>query len=189
VVLLDLLHRFAPEVPVYFLDTGYHFPETLRWRDALAVRFGLRVVSLRSPVGRLQQRDRTGRLLFVSDPDHCCHLNKVLPLEPIILSSDVWVSGVRSGQTSARAQMGWEGTGRHGIVRFHPLIDWDARMVHQYVEGRDLPVHPLDGEGFISVGCQPCTRRWTDGLDTHDRGGRWLGSKKTECGLHTGVKS
>jgi len=187
VVLLDLLGRYAPRVPVYFLDTGYHFPETLRWRDTVAAALGLRVVSLRSPVGRMQQRDRRGNLLFVSDPDHCCHLNKVLPLEAIIHSSDVWVSGVRGGQTAARGRMGWEGRGRHGVLRFHPLIDWDARMVHHYAQGLDLPPHPLADAGYVSIGCQPCTRSWADSLD--DRGGRWFGMKKQECGLHLDVET
>lgn len=183
VVLLHLLSRFGPEVPVYFLDTGYHFPETLAFRDRLAARLGLDVRTLRSPISRELQRDAAGRLLFCSDPDRCCELNKVLPLEPITAGYDVWISGLRGSQSAHRATLGREEPGRNGVLRYHPLIDWDARAVHGYIEEHGLPRHPLEAEGYLSVGCQPCTRKaLATGLD--DRSGRWAGQRKTECGLH-----
>jgi phosphoadenosine phosphosulfate reductase len=187
VVLLDLLDRFAPQVPVYFLNTGYHFPETLRFRRALGERFSLKIIDLFSPVERGQQRDAEGRLLFTSDPDHCCHLNKVLPLDPIIAAHDLWISGIRGSQSSVRQGMGKESVGRGGVRRYHPLHAWDGRTTWAYIEERGLPRHPLEDEGYLSLGCRPCTRRLADeagpaGLD--DRGGRWFGLKKTECGLH-----
>jgi phosphoadenosine phosphosulfate reductase len=186
-VLLHLLSRLAPSVPVWFLNTGYHFPETLDFRRQLARDLGLDIRDARSPVARVQQRDAAGRLLFTSDPDRCCHLNKVLPLDPVIATNDVWISGIRGAQSANRAQMGRHAKGRHGVRRFHPLIDWDGRMVHHYIEAHGLPRHPLDSAGYLSLGCSPCTRRLVDdpgigGLD--DRGGRWAGLKKTECGLH-----
>lgn len=184
-VLLALLGRHAPDVPVYFLDTGYHFPETLGFRDALGERLGLDIRTLRSPVPRDLQRDGDGRLLFGSDPDHCCHLNKVLPLDPVLLQSDVWVSGVRAGQSAHRATLRTEDRGRHGILRYHPLLAWSARDVHAAIEAFDLPRHPLEAQGYLSVGCQPCTRSLLDGgAGAGGRGGRWSGLKKTECGLH-----
>lgn len=190
VVLLHLLSRLASEVPVYFLQTGFHFPETLRFKRTLTERFGLDVRALRSPVSRDQQRSQ-GRLLFSVDPDHCCHLNKVLPLEPVLAAHDVWVSGVRAGQSSTRAAMGRTARGRGGITRYHPIIDWTARDVYAYVTAHELPAHPLEAQGYVSVGCAPCTRRPIDepdlGGDTAtdgERGGRWAGMAKTECGLH-----
>ena len=187
VVLLHLLSLHAPQTPVYFLDTGYHFPETHAFRQALAARLELDIRPLASPVPRIQQRDAHGRLLFTSDPDRCCHLNKVLPLDPIIATHDVWISGIRGSQSANRAGMGRRSVGRHGIERYHPLIDWDGRMVHAWIQQHDLPRHPLDDAGYLSIGCAPCTRRLADdpgigGLD--DRGGRWAGLRKTECGLH-----
>lgn len=188
VVLLHLIGQHAPEVPVYFLDTGFHFPETHAFRKLLAAVLGLDIRVVASPVPRIQQRDGAGRLLFTSDPDRCCHLNKVLPLEPVLATHDLWISGIRGSQSANRRSMGREATGRHGVQRFHPLIDWSGRMVHTYIERHDLPRHPLDDAGYLSIGCQPCTRRLVDdpgiggGLD--DRGGRWAGLKKTECGLH-----
>jgi len=193
-VLLHLLSRLAPHVPVYFLQTGYHFPETLRFRRQLAHDLGLDVRDVRSPISRHRQRDSSGRLLFASDPNRCCHLNKVLPLEPILAESDVWVSGVRASQSANRAAMGRTATGRRGILRFHPILDWTARDVHAYVSAHSLPAHPLEVEGYLSVGCAPCTRRPIDEPDLGgpeatvdgERAGRWAGMQKTECGLHLG---
>ena len=185
VVLLDLLDRFAPDVPVYFLNTGYHFSETLAFKRALSRRFKLKIFDVRSPVSRDQQRDGQGRLLFSSDPDHCCHLNKVLPLDPVLLQHDVWVNGIRASQGDARRDRQEEERGRHGILRYHPLLRWGGREIYQWLDRHDLPRHPLENEGYASIGCQPCTRRILDQLDLDDRGGRWTGMKKTECGLHS----
>lgn len=189
-VLLHLIARLAPEVPVYFLNTGFHFPETLAFRRRLARELGLDIRQLYAPVSRVQQLDAAGRLLFTSDPDRCCHLNKVLPLEPIIAENDVWISGVRAAQSSTRAAMGRTATGRRGIARYHPVIDWTSRDVYRYLTAHALPAHPLEAEGYHSIGCAPCTRRLSDQPDLggalDDRDGRWAGMKKTECGLHLG---
>jgi phosphoadenosine phosphosulfate reductase len=184
VVLLHLLGCHAPDIPVYFLNTGYLFPETLSFRDALSARFGLDIRTLRSPLSRSQQCGSSGRFLFASDPDRCCHMNKVAPLEPVIARSDVWISGVRASQSETRAKMKrLQPTGE--VLRYHPLLEWDARMVHFYIEQNGLPRHPLEEEGYMSIGCRPCTRRWTESLDS--RQGRWAGLNKTECGLHTSL--
>jgi phosphoadenosine phosphosulfate reductase len=185
VVLLHLVSRYAPEVPVYFLNTGFHFPETLAFRDQLARDLGLTIRAVRSPVPRAQQRSADGRLLFTSDPDYCCHLNKVLPLEPVLLSHDVWVNGVRASQSSVRKAMKVEQPAAHGTLRYHPLLGWDSQMVHQYLTDNDLPRHPLEDEGYFSVGCRPCTRKLDAEALYDERTGRWFGLKKTECGLHT----
>jgi phosphoadenosine phosphosulfate reductase len=188
VVLLHILSELAPEVPVYFLDTGYHFPETLAFREDLASRFGLEIRNLRSAFSRIEQRDPQGRLLFASDPDRCCELNKVLPLDPVLAAHDLWINGVRGSQSANRAAMGREASGRGDTLRYHPLMGWDARMVHYYIEQNELPRHPLEAQGYFSMGCMPCTRRPSaEGSD--DRSGRWFGMNKTECGLHLGVES
>ena len=192
VVLLHLLSRFAPDVPVYFLQTGYHFPETLRFRRELAARFGLTVRDLRSSLSRHHQVSAQGRLLFAEDPDRCCHVNKVVPMDPVLVGHDVWISGVRGAQSATRAAMGRTAKGRLGVTRYHPIIDWNARDVYQYVQAHELPAHPLDAQGYLSVGCAPCTRRPIDEPDLGgppvpvdgERAGRWAGMNKTECGLH-----
>jgi phosphoadenosine phosphosulfate reductase len=186
VVLLHIIARCVPEIPVYMMNTGFLFPETLMFRDRLIREFGLNVVTLKSQTPPLQQRCGQGRFLFASDPDACCHINKIVPLEPIIAQNDVWINGVRGSQSATRKAMKkLQPTQR--ILRYHPLLDWDSRMVYYYLEQNNLPKHPLEDEGFVSIGCRPCTRKWADTLD--DRGGRWAGLNKSECGLHTTLGS
>lgn len=184
VVLLHILSIRARDVPVYFLDTGYHFPETLEFKRELEGRLGLEVRSLRSEVSRLLQRDARKRLLFASDPDSCCYLNKVAPLEPVLAAHDIWINGIRASQSPGRAAFQVEQSTRRGTVRYHPLLDWTAAMLDEYRRRHDLPAHPLDALGYGSVGCEPCTRRAATGGGADDRSGRWAGLTKTECGLH-----
>ena len=186
VVLLHLMATLAPEIPVHMMNTGFLFPETLMFRDKLVKEFGINIVTLKSETPLLQQRCGEGRFLFASDPDACCHINKVVPLEPIIAQHDVWINGVRGSQSATRRAMKkLQPTER--ILRYHPLLEWDSRMVYYYLEQNNLPKHPLENDGFVSIGCRPCTRKWADTLD--DRGGRWAGLNKTECGLHTTLGS
>ena len=186
VVLLHLLHRFAPETPIYMLNTGYLFPETLKFQKMWKEQWNLNIHSLRSETPRINQRSSDGRFLFASDPDTCCHINKITPLEPIIAGHDVWINGVRASQSSTRASMSKIHRTKK-IIRYHPLLNWNAQMMYEYIEANNLPKHPLEGEGYISIGCRPCTRKWLDNLDGRD--GRWAGLNKTECGLHTTLGS
>jgi phosphoadenosine phosphosulfate reductase len=143
------------------------------------------VVTLHPAVSKTQQLSPDGRLLFATDPDRCCYLNKIQPLEPVLAAHDVWISGVRADQTAHRKAMMTEQPGPQGTIRYHPMIHWTARDVHDYRTKHALPSHPLEEKGYLSVGCEPCTRKFTEALD--DRGGRWYGMKKKECGLHTGL--
>jgi phosphoadenosine phosphosulfate reductase len=183
--LLHILSQVAPEIPVYFLNTGYHFPETLSFRKQVQDLLKLSITDLYSAVPRNQQRDEAGRLLFTSDPDYCCYLNKIQPLEPILVSHDVWISGVRGDQSKVRAQMRREEKAPNGVIRFHPMLGWSSKMVYDYIKENNLPKHPLEGEGYMSIGCEPCTRKIDVNALLDDRSGRWAGMNKTECGLHT----
>ena len=187
--LLHILAMHTRAIDIVFLDTGYHFSETLSFRDQLAERLNLRVVNVRSSVPKSEQRTSDGRLLFAADTDQCCYLNKVAPLEPYLQSHDVWISGVRADQSVVRANMKKTIPGPYGITRYHPMLDWSAKDIHGYRTHYDLPAHPLESNGYLSVGCMPCTRPYLDTLGdagaTPDRGGRWAGQTKTECGLHT----
>jgi phosphoadenosine phosphosulfate reductase len=182
VPMLHLLRACAPEVPVYFLDTGFHFAETLAYRDRVADWLGIAVRTVRSPITKLQQRDGAGQFWFATDPDYCCYLNKTLPLEPVLAEHDVWITGVRRDQSDVRRALAPEEPGPSGTIRCHPMLDWDRRLVWRYVADHDIPRHPLDALGYDSVGCEPCTRR---ALPGDERSGRWAGLRKTECGLHT----
>ena len=125
--LLHLLSVADNAIPIYFLNTGFHFPETLNFRDEVAERFGLNVVDVSSQVPKIQQRNEKGRMLYTSDPDYCCYLNKVQPLEPVLQEFDVWISGVRADQSATRKAMSIEQEAQSGVLRFHPMLTGPIR--------------------------------------------------------------
>lgn len=181
---IPLIHIIASidnTIPVYFLNTGFHFPQTLDFRDDIATLLDINVISLESIITKINQRDATGRFFFCSDSDYCCHINKIQPLEPILMANDIWITGVRRDQSETRKQMEVEAKGPFETTRFHPMLDWNAKMIWEYRLYFNLPEHPLEKDGYLSIGCEPCTQKYID----EDRGGRWKGRKKNECGLHT----
>lgn len=183
IVLLHILSKTDPAIPVMFVNTGYLFSETIEYRDRIASEFKLNVVDLKPIVSKNLQRDSAGNLFFTSDPDYCCYLNKVQPLDQILSEYDVWINGVRADQSNTRAELKTEDFAPHNVIRFHPMLDWTKQMVWAYIKEHNLPRHPLDDKGFISIGCEPCTRRILPGDE--ERSGRWFGMQKNECGLNT----
>lgn len=181
--LLHLLSKIDNKIPIYYLNTGYLFPETIQFKDDLATRFGMNFIPLRSYLPKSQQRDKNGQLLFTSDPDYCCYLNKTQPLEPILKSMDVWINGIRADQNSYRAGLKGEEATPQGALRYHPILDWTSKDIHDYRMKYDLPAHPLEKKGYLSIGCEPCTRSVFEGSD--ERSARWFGMNKIECGIHT----
>ena len=183
--MLHIISRIDAEIPVYFLNTGYHFPETLRFKEEVADMLGLNVIDLKPAIPKNLQRDAHGQLYFASDPDLCCHLNKVQPLEPVLAEKDVWITGVRHDQCQNREGMQEEEVAPQGTIRYHPMLNFDKRKVVQYLKAYDLPRHPLGLKGYVSIGCEPCTKRVSPSEMASERDGRWGGLNKTECGLHT----
>ena len=182
--LLHLVSRIDASVPVLFLDTGKHFPETLAYRDELAERFGLNLVNLYPDLEELQARDETG-LRWSYDPDGCCDLRKVRPLERALARYDASFTGRKAFQSATRANLPRfeiDTSDAQGRLKINPLIDWDADRIAAYFEEHDLPRHPLVERGFPSIGCSPCTRQVSEGEDP--RAGRWSGWDKVECGIH-----
>lgn len=180
--LLHILRTIDDEIDVMFINTGFHFPETISYRDEITKKLGLRLIDVQSIVPKNQQMDADKQFYFVSDPDYCCHMNKVQPLEPYLQQYDVWISGVRADQSMVRKNMKAEQPGAFNTIRFHPLLGWSSKDIYDYRMKYDLPEHPLDKKGYQSIGCAPCTRK----LDLNDeRSSRWFGMNKTECGLHT----
>ena len=182
-VMLHIISRIDNSIPVYFINTGYHFPETIQFRDFVTAQFKLNTVDLKSETPKHMQIDSQGKLLFASDPDHCCYLNKTQPMDAILRSFDVWINGVRADQSAVRAAMKVEQPAPHHTIRFHPMLDWNAKMIWQYQKEFNLPTHPLELKGYVSIGCEPCTRKLDPGMQ--EREARWYGLKKVECGLHT----
>ena len=183
--MLHMLSKLDNSIPVFFLNTGYHFSATIKFKERIAKLLGIEVIDLESPMPKISQRDKNGRLYFTSDPDYCCYLNKTLPMEPVLMEYDVWITGVRKDQNDNRSHFSYESPGKHNTLRFHPMLEWTNKMIFDYIREHNLPKHPLENEGFLSIGCEPCTIRLTASMLENDRNGRWFGLNKTECGLHT----
>jgi phosphoadenosine phosphosulfate reductase len=181
--LLHIISQLDFTVPIYLTNTGFLHPETLRFADQIAERLNLNVIALRPDTPKISQVDAAGQFFYASDPDYCCFLNKVKPLEPVLAEHDVWINGVRSDQTALRAAMTEEEPAKFGCMRYHPMLAWDNRMVHYYIKAHQLPHHPLEAEGYSSIGCEPCTSKAL--AEGNARNARWFGMNKTECGLNT----
>lgn len=183
-VLLHLVASVDRQVPVLFLDTAKHFPETLAYRDLLAQRLGLNLVVLTPDPEELAKKDETG-LRWSYDPDGCCAIRKVKPLEQALLKYDASLTGRKAFQSTTRAHLPRfevDTSDAQGRLKINPLIDWDASQIEGYLIQHDLPRHPLVAQGFPSIGCSPCTSQVAPGEDP--RSGRWRGWDKTECGIH-----
>ena len=182
-VMLHILSRIDKSIPVYFINTGYLFPETVAFRDVIAEAFDLQIVDLKPNTPKYLQRETNGKLLYTTDPDHCCYLNKTQPMEPILASFDVWINGVRGDQSAVRKAMKVEQPAPFDCIRFHPMLDWDNKQIFAYIKEHNLPRHPMDAKGYLSIGCEPCTRKMDP--EMQEREARWYGLNKVECGLHT----
>lgn len=187
IVLLHLLSRIDKSIPVYCLNTGFLFPETLAYKDQLADEFGLNMIEIKPDVPKSLQKDSEGKLLFASDPDRCCYYNKVQPMDRLLSDYDIWINGIRKDQNANRAKMNIEEKSKFDTIRFHPMLEWTNKMIFDYIREYQLPKHPLDAVGYSSIGCEPCTRK--PSLEMMEREARWYGMNKTECGLHTELVS
>ena len=183
-VLLHLIAQVDSNVPVLFLETGKHFPETLAYRDELTDRLGLNRVDLYPEIADLETRDESG-LRWSYDPDGCCELRKVKPLAKALAGFDASFTGRKAFQSSTRANLPrfeLDTSDAQGRLKINPLIDWSPERIAAYIEEYDLPPHPLVAEGYPSIGCMPCTSKVAPGEDP--RSGRWKGWDKVECGIH-----
>jgi phosphoadenosine phosphosulfate reductase len=189
-VLLHLVAQVNPDVPVLFLDTDKHFPETIAYRDDLVRHLGLTNLQVLTPdPAELAARDETG-LRWSWDPDGCCELRKVKPLAKALARFDASITGRKAFQSNTRAQLPRfeiDSSDAQGRLKINPLIDWTEADIDAYFEAHGLPRHPLVAEGYPSIGCSPCTHKVAPGEDP--RSGRWAGWDKTECGIHgpTGI--
>jgi phosphoadenosine phosphosulfate reductase len=174
-VLIHMLSELGLDVPIVELDTLVLFPETYETRDRLVERYRLELESFRP----LDPPDR----LWESEPDRCCHIRKVEPLERALAPYRAWITGIRREQAITRAgakRVEW--SERYGVWKVQPIVDWDAKRVQAYIHVNEIPSNPLHDQGYPSIGCIPCTR--PVGVDEDERAGRWTGSEKLECGIH-----
>jgi phosphoadenosine phosphosulfate reductase len=181
-VMVHLAEQVAPGIDVVFLDTGYHFVETLGTRDAVRAVHDVNLITVTADLTVAEQDARHGRDLFATDPDRCCAMRKVAPLSRALEPYAAWATGLRRADSAARAHtpvVSWDA--RRHVVKVAPIAAWSDADVADYIERNGLLVNPLLDDGYASIGCEPCTVRAT-GDDV--RGGRWAGLGKTECGIH-----
>jgi phosphoadenosine phosphosulfate reductase len=178
-VLVDMVSRMRSDIPVVFIDTGYHFAETLGTRDAVDQVYKLPLISVTPQLTVAGQDAVYGERLYESDPNACCRMRKIRPLDRALTPYRAWAAGSRRSETDTRRELpvvGWDE--RRGKVKIHPLAAWTDEDVNAYVKEHDVLVNPLLSDGYDSVGCWPCTQRGSG------REGRWAGLSKTECGIH-----
>jgi phosphoadenosine phosphosulfate reductase len=182
-VLIDLVVRARPGVDVLFLETGYHFPETIGTRDAVAALYDVRIVNALPEHTVAEQDSLLGKDLFARDPNRCCALRKVVPLQRTLANYDAWVTGVRRVEAPTRAGtplVTWDE--KFGLVKVNPIAAWTDEDMDAYTTEHQIMVNPLVADGYPSIGCRPCTAKPLPGSDK--RSGRWVGTGKIECGLH-----
>jgi phosphoadenosine phosphosulfate reductase len=186
--LLHLVASIDPSVPVLFLDTGRHFPETLAYRDQLVARLGLKDFRNLEPDAEVLAARDANQLRWSFDPDGCCDIRKVVPLAKGLASFDATITGRKAFQASTRnalPRFEIDTSDAAGRLKVNPLADWTKADLDAYFVAHDLPVHPLVAQGYLSIGCAPCTSVVKPGEDP--RAGRWRGWDKTECGIHTPI--
>lgn len=182
-VLPHLVSRVLPGVDVLFLDTGYHFVETLATRDEVVRRLPVTVVNVEPRRTVAEQDAEFGEDMHSWDPVQCCEMRKVLPLRASLAGYEAWASGLRREDSERRAStpiVEWDR--KNALVKINPIAAWTQADVDAYVAAHDVPVNPLLSQGYPSIGCGPCTARVVDGQDV--RSGRWAGTNKSECGIH-----
>jgi phosphoadenosine phosphosulfate reductase len=182
-VLVHMAAQVHPGVDVLFLDTGYHFAETIGTRDAVEAVYGVNVVNVRPERSVAEQDALLGKDLFASDAAACCRMRKVEPLGKALAGYTAWVTGIRRVEAPTRANAPLISFDKaFGLVKINPIAAWSDEDMQSYIDEHDVLVNPLVDEGYPSIGCAPCTAKPLPGADP--RSGRWAGQAKTECGLH-----
>ncbi len=173
-VLIDLAVKVQPAIEVVFIDTGYHFPETLDTVETVRRRYGLNL--------RMMTVPHHDEALWEADPENCCSALKVGQLDRALAGKAAWMSGLRREEAESRKDSPIVGRDLRGLIKVNPLANWSGADIAAYIEDHDVPVNPLTKQGYPSIGCMPCTHPVAEGEDP--RSGRWAGRDKTECGLH-----
>lgn len=182
--IIHMLAEVAPDTPIFNLDTGYQFTETLELREEVKRRYGIEVELKKPELSVEEYENQNGGPVYSHDPKRCCQDRKLKVLASAARSYDAWASAIRRDQSPDRAKapiVGWDR--KFGLAKVSPLANWTKKDVWQLISSENIPYNPLHDQGYTSVGCRPCTRSVLPGED--ERAGRWSGFAKTECGLHT----
>ncbi len=183
--LLHMVTRIMPGIRIFFLDTGYHFWDTLIFREHIQHEWDLNVVELYRDARWDVFVRQNARTLPLQDANLCCYIHKVQPMQKALGSLKAWITGIRREQTAERAHAQILEYQDDTLLKVNPLLNWTKREIQAYISDHQLPAHPLYEQGYRSVGCAPCTAAVRP--DEDDRAGRWVGRGKTECGLHTAL--
>ncbi|AZA08370.1 Phosphoadenosine phosphosulfate reductase [Corynebacterium pseudopelargi] len=181
-VLAELANRYLPRADFLFLDTEYHFPETLEVADAVEQRYPQTLVRATAELSKKEQDQKYGPMLYMRDPGACCQMRKVAPLHNTLANYAGWVTGIRRADGPSRADAPGVSKDAAGRWKISPLIHWSLEDTEAFIQSEGLIRHPLTTQGYPSIGCATCTLPVSPGDDP--RAGRWAGHKKTECGLH-----
>lgn len=188
-VMMHLARQRGLTFPVFTLDTGLLFPETVALKKRLEDYFGFAIERLEPDFSVEKQAEVYGPELWKNDPDACCTLRKVVPLQSKLASIDCWITGLRRQQSATRSEIGiiesylFDPTSGREIIKLNPMANWTREGVWEYIHKHQIPYNPLHDQGYRSIGCLPCTTREAKGEE--ERAGRWVGFNKTECGIHT----
>ena len=182
IVLMDHLRRLVPRIEAHFIDTGFHFPETIELLHRLADLWSIDFKILRPPLPDEQLEALVGRETWKTNPDLCCHYRKVDPMLRVLHTKDAWLSGLRRDQSVTREQIDVVEIDGRGVLKVYPLAAWSSEQCWEYIQREKLPYNVLHDEGYLSLGCTHCTAPVTPG--EHERVGRWNSMPKMECGIH-----
>lgn len=183
-VLIHMIKDICPEIPILFLNTGFHFPETLEFLNRIQSLWDIRVIELKPAMSKEDLFQKLGPKPYENHQDQCCHVNKVLPLEKAFHDFQVkaWITALRKDQSISRQNLEVITTDHRGILKINPLVYWTRKDIWAYLFENKVPYHPLHDKNYPSIGCAPCTQPTGDG--SHERDGRWVGKDKLECGIH-----
>jgi phosphoadenosine phosphosulfate reductase len=185
-VLIHMISQINANMKIIFLDTGFHFKETLEFKEKVKQKYGVNIVEYKAAISREELYKTISPHPYHDDPDRCCHINKVEPMERAIQGLKAWISALRRDQSPTRAQIQILEEYEGNLIKINPLANWTRKEVWNYLFRNQIPYHPLHDQGYPSVGCEPCTR--PVGTDGQERSGRWVGKGKLECGIHTFLK-
>lgn len=185
VALMHMSVQIEPSLPIYFVDTGFHFPETLEFRDQVTQLLGVNLITMQPQMPQAEFGVKYGLDLHDRDPDTCCAINKVEPMQRALTHHDAWMASLRRDGSAARQHTPILQRLVNGLIKIHPLANWRREQVTMYLRANNLPEHPLIARGYKTIGCRPlsCTRPVAAHED--ERAGRWVGKSKDECGMHT----
>ena len=185
-VLIHMISQINPQMRIIFLDTGFHFKETLEFKALVKEKYQVNIVDYQSPISKEELFKKITPHPYHDNPDLCCQINKVEPMGRAIQGLHAWISALRRDQSPSRANIAVLEEYEGGLVKINPLANWTKKEVWNYLYKNSVPYHPLHDQGYPSIGCEPCTQ--PVGEHAHERDGRWVGKGKLECGIHTFLK-